>query len=75
MCQMAIFMFLYFLKSRFYALYNGENHYQIRELMAKLYVFEYGLNMVVRHTTLSRKLALDIEDFYVKTFLGYHEPW
>ena len=25
------------------------------------------LNMVVRHSTLLRKLALNVEDFYVKT--------
>ena len=26
----------------FYAIYNGENHFQIRELVAELHVFEYG---------------------------------
>ena len=31
-----------FSESKFYALYNGENHFQIRELVAKLHVFEYG---------------------------------
>ena len=39
MCQMAIFMFS---ESKFYALYNGENLFQIRELVADRQVFEYG---------------------------------
>ena len=42
MRQMAIFMFFVFSESKFYAIYNGENHFQIRGLMAKLHVFEYG---------------------------------
>ena len=41
MCQIAIFMFI-FSESKFYAIYNGENHFQIRGLVAKLHVFEYG---------------------------------
>ena len=61
MCQMAIFMFFIFSESKFYAIYNGENHFQTRVLVAKLHVF---LNMVVRHMG---KLALNVEDFYVKT--------
>ena len=27
---------------KFYAIYNGENHFQIRGLVAELHVFEYG---------------------------------
>ena len=41
MCRMAIFMFI-FSESKFYAIYNGENHFQIRWLVAELHVFEYG---------------------------------
>ena len=47
--------------SKFYAIYNGENHFQIRRLVAELHVH------VVRHSALLRKLALNVEDFYVKT--------
>ena len=46
-----------FSESKFYAIYNGENHFQIRGLVAELHDFEYGM----------RKLALNVEDFYVKT--------
>ena len=31
-----------FSKNTFYAIYNGENHFQIRGLVAELHVFEYG---------------------------------
>ena len=31
-----------FSESKLYALHNGENHFQIRELVAELHVFEYG---------------------------------
>ena len=31
-----------FSKSKFYALYNGENHFQIREIVTELHAFEYG---------------------------------
>ena len=31
-----------FSESKFYAIYNGENHFQIRGLVAELHVFEYG---------------------------------
>ena len=31
-----------FSESEFYALYNGETHFQIRDLVAELYFFEYG---------------------------------
>ena len=30
-----------FSESEFYAFYNGENHFQIRVLVAELHVFEY----------------------------------
>ena len=37
------FHFFYiFSESTFFAIYNGENHFQIRELVAELHVFEYG---------------------------------
>ena len=29
-----------FSESKFYAIYNGENHFQIRRLVAELYAFE-----------------------------------
>ena len=31
-----------FSESKFYAIYNGENHFQIRVLVAELHAFEYG---------------------------------
>ena len=31
-----------FSESKFYAFYNGENHFQIKELVAELHAFEYG---------------------------------
>ena len=31
-----------FSESKFYTFYNGENHFQIRGLVAELHVFEYG---------------------------------
>ena len=31
-----------FSKSKLYAIYNGENHFQSRGLVAELHVFEYG---------------------------------
>ena len=57
------FHVLIFSESKFYAIYNGENHFQIRGLVAELHV----LKMVIRHSALLRKLALNVEDFYVKT--------
>ena len=36
------FHVIIFSESKFYAVYNGENHFRIRGLMAKLHVFEYG---------------------------------
>ena len=63
------FMFI-FSESKSYVLYNGENHFQIRELVAELHVFEYG-GMTM---ALLRKLVLNAEDFYVKTLFSKHEP-
>ena len=31
-----------FSESKYYAIYNGENHFKIRGLVAELHVFEYG---------------------------------
>ena len=31
-----------FSESKFYAFYHGKKHFQIRELVAELHVFEYG---------------------------------
>ena len=31
-----------FSESRFYKLYNGESHFQVRGQVAELHVFEYG---------------------------------
>ena len=68
---MAIFMGFFFSESKFYAAYNGENHFQIRGLVAELHFFFlfffFVVNMVVRHSALLRKPALNVEDFYVKT--------
>ena len=36
------FHVLIFSESKFYAIYNGENHFWIRGLVAVLHVFEYG---------------------------------
>ena len=36
------FHVLIFSESKFCAIYNGENHFQIRGLVAELNVFEYG---------------------------------
>ena len=56
-------VFFIFSESKFYAIYNGENHFQIRGLVAELHVFEYG------GTTFGTfgKTCLNVEDFYVKT--------
>ena len=60
--QMVIFMFLCS-ESQFYAIYNGENHFQIRTGgWATMF-----LNMVVRHSALLGKLDWNVKDFYVKT--------
>ena len=44
MCQMAILVCVFFISSEstFYAIYNGENRFQIRGLVAELQVFEYS---------------------------------
>ena len=47
-----------FSESKLYAVYNGENHFQIKGLV---------VNMVIRHSALLGKLALNVEDLYVKT--------
>ena len=62
MWQMAIFHVFIFSESKFYAIYDGENHFQIKGLVAELHAFEYGGTFGIL-----RKLALNIEDFYVKT--------
>ena len=49
-------------ESKFYAFYNGENHFQIRGLVAELHVFEYGGTT----SAFLRKRALNVEDFYAK---------
>ena len=36
------FHVIMFFESKFYAIYNGENHFQIRRVVAELHVFEYG---------------------------------
>ena len=53
-----------FSEKKFYAIYNGENHFQIRGLVAEPHFF---LNKVVRHSALLRKLASNAEDCYVNT--------
>ena len=70
MCQMGHFYVSICSERKFYALCNGEHYFQRRELVAELHVFEYG------GTALStfEKLALDVEDFYVKALLSNHEP-
>ena len=52
-----------FSESKFDAICNSENHFQIKGIVASYMI----LNMVVRHMALLRKLALNAEDFYVKT--------
>ena len=59
-----------FSENKFYAFYNDENYFQIRELVVELHVFEYG-GMTF---SILRKLPLNVEDFYVKTFHSNHEP-
>ena len=62
MCQMVIFMFLNFLKvnsmlfTMVKTILKSENYWQS-------YMF---LNIVVLHSALLRKLALNVEGFYVK---------
>ena len=52
-----------FSKCKFYAIYNGENHFKSEDVWPS-YTF---LNVVVRHSALLRKLALNVGDFFVKT--------
>ena len=52
-----------FSERKFYAVYNSENHFQIRGLVAELHVFEYG----DRAFSTFKKLDLNVEDFHVKT--------
>ena len=54
-----------FSESKFYAIYNGENHFQIRGLVAKMF-----LNMVVRHSALLKKLALNVKTSMLKQLGG-----
>ena len=68
------FLDFIFSVSKFYALYNGENHFQMRELLAELHVFEYGGTTYGTLKNLTN-LALNVEDFSVKTFHCYHEPF
>ena len=37
-----VFSFFLFSERKFYAVYNGENHLQIRGLVVELHVFEHG---------------------------------
>ena len=52
-----------FSESKFYAIYNGENHFKSEDERPNNMFF----NMVVRHSVLLGKHALNVEDFYVKT--------
>ena len=71
MCQMVIFTFPYLKKkSKFYALYNGENHCQIGELVVELHVFDCGGTTYCAF----KKIALNVEGFCVKTYLRNYEP-
>ena len=47
---------------KFYAFYNGENHFQIRGLVAELHVSKHGCT-----TFRTFGKTLHVEDFYVKT--------
>ena len=59
-CHFQVFIFS---ESKFNAFYSGENHIQIRGIVAGLHVFEYG------GTTFGTfgKTWFNVEDFYVKT--------
>ena len=56
------FVFI-FSERKFYAIYNGENHFQIRGLVAELHVFEYGSMTFGTF----EQTCLNVEDLYVKT--------
>ena len=62
MCQMAIFVFLYFLKVHSMLITMVKSIFKSEKWPS--YMF---LKRVVRHSELLRKLALNVEDFYVKT--------
>ena len=47
------FQVFIFSESKFYAIYNGETHFQIRGLVAELHVFEYGST---KHGTIEKNL-------------------
>ena len=51
-----------FSESKFYAISNSENHFQIRGLVAELHVLEYS-----RTTFCTFEKALSVEDSYVET--------
>ena len=63
MCQMAIFIPFYFLKVNFMLFTMVKTIFKSEDWWPS-YMF---LNMMVRHSALLRKLALNIEDFYAKT--------
>ena len=78
MCQMAIFMYLYLLKVNSLLFTTVKLIFKSEDQWPS-YIL---LNMVVRHSAFLRKLALNVEDFYVKT-IGWglknhvfdHETW
>ena len=59
-----------FSENKFYAFFNGENHSQIRGLVAELHVCEYGGTIFgfffFFFGCFVGKLALNVEDFYIK---------
>ena len=63
MCQMAIFMFLYFLKVNSVLFTMAKTVFKSEDLWPSYMI----LNMVVRHSALLGKLAIIIEVFYAKT--------
>ena len=63
MCQIVIFMFLYFLKVNSLLFTMVKTIFKSEDYWPS-YMF---LNMVVRHEVLLRRLALNVEDFHVKT--------
>ena len=69
MCQTAISIFFFFSESKLYALYYGEKHVQIRDLVAELHVFEYGGTI---YSTFEKTCSKCWR--YVKTFLSNREP-
>ena len=62
MCEDGHFYVFIFSESKFYVIYNGEKHFQIRGLVAELHVSEKG------GTTFgSFGKSLNAEDFYAET--------